>query len=62
MPFQPAALDMSLRDRPILFALEVEAAPVEWAEKTVKSIPASPRNNFTYLARVALWTGLCGYS
>ena len=48
---------MSLKDIPMLLPKLVEADLVEWAVKTVTSIPASPRKSFTYLAIVAFPTG-----
>ena len=51
---------MSFILRPALFALLVEKLLVEWAVKTVMSIPASSMNVFIYLAIVADEIGLCG--
>ena len=52
-------LFLSLKLSPIAFG--VEAALEDWVVRTVKSIPAIPKNNFTYLAIPALLIDLYGY-
>ena len=48
---------MSFRFNPTALALEVELLRVECAGNAVMSIPASPKNNFTYLQTVLEVTG-----
>ena len=53
---------MSLIDKPMLLAADVEALRVECAVNIAMSISHSPKKSFTYQAIVCGLTGLCGYA
>ena len=55
----PAAFLMSLIDKPMLFADDIEALRVESAVNIIMSIPHMPKKGFTYRAIVCELTGLC---
>ena len=52
---------MSAMDIPWAFAVDVEAALVEWALNTSVSTPASFSSSFIHQAIEADVTGLCGF-
>ena len=61
-PPWPAAFLMSLIDKPMLFAVDVEALRIECAVNIVMSIPHMPKKSFTYQVIVCDLIGLCGYA
>ena len=52
-PLHPAAFWMSLIDKPMLLAVDVEALQVKCAVNIVMSIPHMPKKSFTYQAIVS---------
>ena len=53
---------MSLIDKPMLLAVDIEALRVECVVNIVISIPHMPKKSFKYQEIVCELTGLCGHA